>query len=278
MDLKMGQDLTRKTMPSVPLTRRIAGNRTVPGRLQLIARTEPARQMPTLRANRLLAAVPSPELQRIAMLSEHVEMRAGDVLYEAGCKPRHVYFPTTAIVSLVCETADGASGEVCAVGNDGVVGLELFTGGEAACNRAVVTSTGHGVRLEARHIQGDTGGTSLLMPVLLRYTLGLITQIAQIAVCNSHHSVEQRLCRRLLFSLDRLPTGELPMTHGQIADLLGVRRESVTLAAGTLQSAGVIQCSRKCIKVMDRVGLESRACECCPERMGAGVRGARKAA
>ncbi len=209
-------------------------------------------------------------------------MAVGEVLYEAGCKPHHVYFPTTAIVSLVCETADGASGEICAVGNDGVVGFELFTGGEAACNRAVVTSAGHGFRLEARHVKRDVGGTALLMPALLRYTQALITQIAQIAVCNRHHSVEQRLCRRLLFSLDRLPAGELLMTHGQIADMLGVRRESISMAAGVLQSAGVIQCFRRCIKIIDRAGLESRACECYREKSGrlvsAGLRGAREAA
>ncbi len=238
------------------------GNGTVPGHLQLIARSAPKPQLPPPRANHVLAAVSAAGLQRILAHFESVNMTVGKVLYEAGSKPRHIHFPTTAIVSLVCETADGSPSEICAVGNDGVVGIELFMSGETTCNRAVVTTAGHGYRLEARHLQCDLAGTAVLMPALLRYTQSLIAQIAQVAVCNRHHSVGQQLCRRLLFSLDHLPPGELRMSHGMIADLLGVRRESVTMAAGKLQSAGVIEYYRGRIKILDRPGLEARACEC----------------
>lgn len=271
-----------KAMAQIPAALHVTANGAIPGYLQLLARSAPTRQFPPPRANRVLAAVPSAGFHRIKVHLESVTMDVGDILFEAGCKPRYVYFPTTAIVSLVCETADGASGEICAVGNDGVVGFELFTGGEVTCNRAVVASAGGGFRLEARHLKCEFGGSALLMPALLGYTQALITQIAQIAVCNRHHSVEQRLCRRLLFSLDRLPAGELRMTHEQIAEILGVRRESVTVAAGKLQSAGVIRCFRGRIEVLDRPGLELRACECYGEKSGrlapVGMRVARAAA
>ena len=271
-----------KTMPQTPTAPQITANGAIPGHLQLIARSARTRQLPPPRANHVLAAVPSAGFHRIMVHLESVAMAVGDVLCDTGRKPRHVYFPTTAIVSLVCETADGASGEICAVGNDGVVGFELFTGGEAACNRAVVASAGDGFRLEARHLKCEFGDTALLMPALLGYTQALITQIARVAVCNRHHSVEQRLCRRLLFSLDRLPAGELLMTHEHLAEILGVRRESITMAVGKLQSAGVIRCFRGRIEVLDRPGLELRACECYREKSGrlapVGMRVARAAA
>lgn len=271
-----------KTMPHIPAAPQITANAAIPGHLQLIARSASTRQLPPPRANRVLAAVPAAAFHRINVHLESVTMAVGDVLCEAGRKARHVYFPTTAMVSLVCEAADGASGEICVVGNDGVVGFELFMGGEVTCNRAVVASAGDGYRLEARHLKCEFDNTALLMPALLGYTQALITQIAQIAVCNRHHSVEQRLCRRLLSSLDRLPAGELLMTHEQIAEILGVRRESVTMAVGKLQSAGVIRCFRGCIEVLDRPGLELRACECCRGKSGrlasVGIRVARAAA
>lgn len=220
------------------------------------------RQSPSSRANRVLASIKSTEFDRIATELASVNMSVGDVLYELGCKPRYIYFPTTAIVSLVCETADGASSEICAVGNDGVVGFELFTGGDTACNRAIVTNAGHGYRLEARHLNCEFGRMTLLISEVLRCTQALVMQIAQAALCNRHHSVEQRFCRRLLFSVDHLPTGEVLFTHEQIAHLLGVRRESVTVAARKLQSAGVIRYLRGRIQVLDRPALESRACDC----------------
>jgi hypothetical protein len=269
-------------MPQIPAVPQIPACGTVPGRLQLIARSAPTRQLPPPRANQVLAAVPLAGFQRILAQFESVNMAVGEVLYEAGREPRHLYFPTTAIVSLVCETADGASCEICAVGNDGVVGFELCTDGETTCNRAIVTSAGHAYRLEARHTKCEFGDTALLIPAMQRYTQVLVAQIAQIAVCYRHHSVEQQLCRRLLFSLDRLPTGELLMTHGLIADMLGVRRESISTAAGKLQSSGVIQCFRGHIKILDRPGLELRACECYRKKSGPlesiGLRVARAAA
>jgi CRP-like cAMP-binding protein len=269
-------------MTQIPAVPQIPARGAVPGRLQLIARSIPARLLPPPHANRVLAAVPLAGFQRILAHFESVNMAAGEVLYEAGREPRHLYFPTTAIVSLVCETADGASCEICAVGNDGVVGFELCAGSDTTWNRAIVTSAGHGYRLEARHIKREFGDTALLIAAMQRYTQSLIAQIAQIAVCYRHHSVEQQLCRRLLFSLDRQTTGELLMTHGLIADMLGVRRESISTAAGKLQSSGVIRCFRGHIKILDRPGLERRACECYRKKSGPmvsmGLRVARAAA
>lgn len=228
----------------------------------VFASSVPIRQLPPPRTNRILASIKSAEFDRIVTALVSVKMSAGEVLYEQGCKPQYVYFPTTAIVSLVFETPDGASSEICAVGNDGVVGFELFTGGDTTCNRAIVTNAGHGYRLEARHLNCEFGRMTLLISEMLRCTQTLVMQIARAAFCNRHHSVEQQLCRRLLFSVDHLPTGELLLTHEQIAHLLGVRRESVTAAAHKLQSAGAIRYLRGRIEVLDRPELESRACDC----------------
>ena len=241
---------------------RTLGRRAVPGALQLISGAGPKPSLPSLRANHVLAAVPSAALQLISTRFESATLLAGNVLWEEGCKPHHLYFPTNAIVSLVCEMADGSPTEICAVGNGGVVGFELLMGGETSCSRAIVTSAGHAYRLDARHVRCELGGTAVMMPALMRYIQSLITQIAKIASCNRHHSIEQQLCRRLLFSLDNLPANELVVTHGLLADMLGVRRESVSMAASKLQCAGVIECDRGRIKILDRQGLESRACEC----------------
>lgn len=250
------------SIPHMPQAKQFHVGGAASDSLQLIGRTVPMRQLPSPRANRVLASIPSVEFDRIVAEFDSVNLLAGEVLYELGRKPRYAYFPTTAIVSLMCEAADGASSEICAVGNDGVAGFELFTGGDTACSRAVVTSAGHAYRFEVRRLKCELGRTTLLISAVLRYTQALIAHIAQVALCNRRHSVEQQLCRRLLFSLDHLPAGELLLTHGQIADLLGVRRESITAAAGRLQSAGVIRYFRGRIQVLDRAGLESRACGC----------------
>jgi CRP-like cAMP-binding protein len=188
-------------------------------------------------------------------------------LYEPGEELSHVYFPTTAIVSLLYVMEDGASAEIAVVGNEGIVGIALFMGGGTVPNRAVVQSAGHAYRLkgwvlkrEFDRFGGRRHGT--LHPLLLRYTMALLTQMAQTAVCNRHHTVDQQLCRWLLLSLDRLPSNELHMTQELIANMLGVRREGVTEAAGRLQSAGLIHYSRGRITVLDRPGLEARVCEC----------------
>ena len=246
----------------IPRARSVRAHAAALDSPQVFAGSVPIRHSPPPRANRVLASIKSAEFDRIATELDSVNMSAGEVLYEQGCAPRYIYFPTTAIVSLVFETADGASSEICAVGNDGVVGFELFTGGDTACNRAIVTNAGEGYRLEARHLNCEFGRMSLLISEMLRCTQTLIMQFARAAFCNRHHSVEQQLCRRLLFSLDHLPTGELLLTHEQIARLLGVRRESVTAAAHKLQSAGVIRYLRGRIEVLDRPELESRACDC----------------
>jgi len=227
-----------------------------------IAPRAPSVELPSPRTNRVLSALPATEYHRIVANLEPVTMTAGDVLYESGCKLRHVCFPTTSVVSLLCDTADGRSTEICAVGNEGLLGFALFMGGETTCSRAVVLNGGHGYRLESPLLKREFGLSGSFMQVLLRYTQALITQMAQAAVCNRHHSVDQQLCRRLLLSLDRVPTNELAMTHEQVANLLGVRREGITEAAGKLQAAGLIQYFRGRIRILDRRGLEARACEC----------------
>lgn len=189
-------------------------------------------------------------------------MPLGDVLYESGEPLRHVYFPTTSIVSLLYVMEDGASAEIAIVGNEGILGISLFMGGETTPSRAVVQSAGHGYRLKANLLKREFGRAGPVMRLLLRYTQALITQMAQTAVCNRHHSVEQQLCRWLLLSLDRLSTFELTMTQELIANMLGVRREGVTEAAGNLQRAGIIRYSRGRITVLDRVRLEENVCEC----------------
>jgi CRP-like cAMP-binding protein len=212
--------------------------------------------------NRLLAALPEAEWQRWLPQLEMVEMPLGEVLYESGGTLSHVYFPITAIVSLLYVMENGASAEIAVVGNEGLVGVSLFMGGESTPSRAVVQSAGQGIRLEARSMKNEFNRAGPALHLLLRYTQALITQMAQTAVCNRHHSVDQQLCRWLLLSLDRLEGDELVMTQELIANMLGVRREGVTEAALKLQQAGLIRYARGHITVLDRAGLEKRTCEC----------------
>ncbi|CAG0953498.1 hypothetical protein MTYP_00324 [Methylophilaceae bacterium] len=212
--------------------------------------------------NHLLDALPASEYDRLGPNLEQVDMRLGEVLYESGGRLQHVYFPTTSIVSLLYVMEDGASAEIAVVGNEGILGVSLFMGGETTPSRAVVQSAGQGYRLKAHLLKDEFNRAGPLMRLLLRYTQALLTQMAQTAVCNRHHSIEQQLCRWLLLSLDRLPTNELLMTQELIANMLGVRREGVTEAAGKLQRAGLIDYSRGHITVLNRPGLESRVCEC----------------
>jgi CRP-like cAMP-binding protein len=191
-----------------------------------------------------------------------VEMPLGDVLYESGGTLSHVYFPTTAIVSLLYVMENGASAEIAVVGNEGLVGVSLFMGGESTPSRAVVQSAGQGICLEAQLMKNEFNRAGPALHLLLRYTQALITQMAQTAVCNRHHSVDQQLCRWLLLSLDRLEGDELVMTQELIANMLGVRREGVTEAALRLQQAGLIRYARGHITVLSRAGLEKRTCEC----------------
>ena len=222
--------------------------------------TAPARHSP--HQNHLLDALPASDYDRLASHLELIPMRLGDVLYESGDELRYVYFPTTSIVSLLYVMEDGASAEIAIVGNEGILGISLFMGGDTTPSRAVVQSAGHGFRLKAELLKDEFGRFGPTMHLLLRYTQALITQMAQTAVCNRHHSVDQQLCRWLLLSLDRLASSELSMTQELIANMLGVRREGVTEAAGNLQEAGLIHYSRGRISVLDRPGLEARSCEC----------------
>jgi len=212
--------------------------------------------------NHLLATLPKPDFERIAPHLELVEMPLGDVLYESGAQLQHVYFPTTSIVSLLYVMEDGASAEIAVVGKEGILGISLFMGGETTPSRAVVQSAGYGYRLKSQILKDEFNRAGAMMRLLLRYTQSLITQMAQTAVCNRHHSVEQQLCRWLLLSLDRLDTMELKMTQELIANMLGVRREGVTEAAGNLRRDGLIRYSRGQIVVLDRARLEQAACEC----------------
>lgn len=212
--------------------------------------------------NHILAAFPAAEYQRLLPYLELIEMPLGEVLYESGGQLQHVYFPTTSIVSLQFVLEDGASAEIAVVGNEGILGISLFMGGNTTPSRAVVRSAGHGYRLQAQLLQQEFNRAGPVMRLLLRYTQALITQMTQTAVCNRHHSVEQQLCRALLLSLDRLSSDSLVMTQELIAGMLGVRREGVTEAAGNLQRAGFIRYSRGRIDVLDRPGLEITVCEC----------------
>ena len=214
------------------------------------------------RQNHLIAALPTEEWKRLSVHMELVYMPLGDVLYESGTQLRHVYFPTTSIVSLLYVMADGRSAEIAVVGNEGIIGVALFMGGETMPNRAVVQSAGYAYRLQGQVLKQEFNRAVELQHLLLRYTQALLTQMAQTAVCNRHHSVDQQLCRWLLLSLDRLASNELSMTQELIANMLGVRREGVTEAAGKLQNAGLIQYSRGRIVVLDRLRLEAEACEC----------------
>ena len=217
---------------------------------------------PDQSANSLLASLAAPEWLRIAPLLEPVDLPLGKVLNESGCKMSHVYFPINAIVSLLYVLESGASAEIAVVGNEGVVGIALFMGGETTPSRAVVQSAGKGYRLRAADIKEEFSRSGPVLRLLLRYTQALITQMAQTAVCNRHHSLDQQLCRWLLLSLDRLSGNELVMTQELIANMLGVRREGVTEAALKLQKLGMIQYARGRITVLDRAGLEGRTCEC----------------
>jgi CRP-like cAMP-binding protein len=214
------------------------------------------------RQNQLLAVLPDLDWIRWQSLLEPVDLKLGQVLCESGNNAEFAYFPTTAIVSLVYTTRDGASAEVAVVGNDGVVGISLFMGGNATPTRAVVQSAGHGYRLRAQIVKNEFNRAGPVLNILLRYTQALITQVTQTAVCNRHHTIDQQLCRRLLLGLDRSADGELVMTQEQAANLLGVRREGVTAAALKLQQNGVIRYSRGHISVLDRARLEQRTCEC----------------
>lgn len=216
---------------------------------------------PDPKKNQLLAALPEVEWQRWLPQLECVEMSLGQVLYESGSTLSHVYFPTTSIVSLLYVMENGSSAEIAVVGYEGIVGISLFMGGESTPSRAVVQSAGHGFRLKAQGIKEEFKRTPVLH-LLLRYTQALITQMAQTAVCNRHHSLDQQLCRWLLLSLDRLQGNELVMTQELIANMLGVRREGVTEGALSLQKAGLISYSRGRILVLNRPGLEKRTCEC----------------
>jgi CRP-like cAMP-binding protein len=217
---------------------------------------------PDPKENHLLAALPDVEWQRWQPQLERVEMPLGQVLYESGGTLSHVYFPTTAIVSLLYVMESGASAEIAVVGNEGIVGISLFMGGDSTSSRAVVQSAGLGLRLKAQIMKDDFNRAGPVLHLLLRYTQALITQMAQTAVCNRHHSLDQQLCRWLLLSLDRLQGNELVMTQELIANMLGVRREGVTEGALKLQNAGLIRYARGHISVLDRDGLERRTCEC----------------
>jgi CRP-like cAMP-binding protein len=214
------------------------------------------------RQNHILAALPAADYERLLPHLELVPLKLGAALYESGSAQGYVYFPTDSIVSLLYVMEDGSSAEIAVVGHEGVVGIALFMGGETTPSRAVVQSAGGAYRLRARMIKAEFGLGGEVQHLLLRYTQALITQMAQTAVCNRHHAVEQQLCRWLLLSLDRLPTNELTMTQELIANMLGVRREGVTEAAGKLQAEGLINYSRGRITVLDRPGLEARVCEC----------------
>jgi CRP-like cAMP-binding protein len=212
--------------------------------------------------NQLLAAMPAAEFERLSPHLELVEMSLGEPLYESGARLDHVYFPTTCIVSLLYVLENGASAEIAVVGNEGILGISLFMGGETTPSRAVVQSAGFGYRLRAPLLKKEFNRAGPVLRLLLRYTQALITQMTQTAVCNRHHSIEQQLCRWLLLSIDRLSSNTLTMTQELIANMLGVRREGVTVAARNLQRAGLIRYSRGRIDVLDRPGLEKAVCEC----------------
>jgi CRP-like cAMP-binding protein len=212
--------------------------------------------------NHLLAALPKSEFEHLAARLELVHLPLGDMLYEPNMQLRHAYFPTTSIVSLHYVTESGASAEAAGVGNEGVVGVSLFMGGNTTPSSAVVQTAGYAYRLERSVLQAEFNRGGFMQRLLLRYTQALMTQIMQTAVCNRHHSIEQQLCRWLLLTLDRIPAQELVMTQELIASMLGVRREGITEAAGKLQQAGFIRYRRGHIAVLDRTGLETRTCEC----------------
>jgi CRP-like cAMP-binding protein len=212
--------------------------------------------------NRLLAALPREEYERILPHLCHVSFKLGEVVYESGGQMEHIYFPTTAIISLLYTMENGASAEMGMAGNEGLVGVALFMGGNTMPNRAVVQSAGGAVRMKAQVLRDEFARGGAFQRLLLRYTQALLTQMSQTAVCNRLHAIEQQLCRWLLLSRDRLGSDELVMTQELIANMLGVRREGVTAAAGRLQDGGLISYVRGRIQILDRPGLEAAVCEC----------------
>ena len=214
------------------------------------------------RTNLLLSVLPEDEYNLLLPHLELVTLPLGKSLSESGGHMNCVFFPTTAIVSLLHVMDNGSSGEIAVVGNDGIVGISVFMGGESTLNRAVVQSAGQAFRLNGSTLRMEFNRSTVLQHLLLRYTMALLAQMAQTAACNRHHSVDQQLCRWLLLSLDRLPSNELVMTQELIANMLGVRREGVTVAAGKLHKVGLINYSRGHITILDRPGLEARVCEC----------------
>jgi len=222
--------------------------------------TQPVPHTP--RQNHLLAALPADSFARLAVNLELIAMPLGAALCESGGQLQHVYFPTTAIVSLHYVMEDGSSAEIAGIGNEGVLGVSLFMGGNTTPSQATVQTGGHGYRLKTKQMMEEFDLAGPMMRLMLRYTQALMTQMSQTAVCNRHHSVEQQLCRWLLLTLDRLPSNELTMTQELIASMLGVRREGITEIAGKLQREGLISYRRGHITVLDRAGLESHTCEC----------------
>ena len=212
--------------------------------------------------NHLLAALPADALARLSEHLELVPMRLGDMLYDPGVQLQHAYFPTTCIVSLHYVMESGASAEAAGVGNEGMLGISLFMGGNTTTSSAVVQTAGHAYRIKRQVLKQEFDQAGLLQRLLLRYTQALMTQMSQTAVCNRHHSIEQQLCRWLLLTLDRSPGNELIMTQELVASILGVRREGITEAAGKLQHAGLISYRRGHISVLNRAGLEHNTCEC----------------
>ena len=212
--------------------------------------------------NHLLAALPTAEFERLSARLELVPMRLGDAIYEPGRQLEHAYFPVTSIVSLLYVTRSGASSEIAGVGPEGIVGMPLFMGGNTTPSSAVVRTAGHAFRLERRLLAAEFIRAGAVQVLLLRYTQALITQMCQTAACNRHHTVEQQLSRWLLWTVDRVPSQDMSITQDLVASLLGVRRESITEAAGRLQHGGFIKYRRGHIDVLDRIGLQSRACEC----------------
>jgi len=225
-------------------------------------RTPLSQSFHVLSQNDLLAALPAEDSERLHHHLELVPLPLGEVIYESGAKLGHIYFPTTAIISLLYVTEDGASAEISIVGNEGVIGVAVFMGGDTMPNMAVVQSGGFAYRLKTQLLQQEFNRSLPMRHLLLRYTQALLTQMAQTAVCNRHHSIEQQLCRWLLLSFDRLPSNELIMTQELISNMLGVRREGITDAARKLQSAGLIEYQRGHITLLDRQGLEDNVCEC----------------
>jgi CRP-like cAMP-binding protein len=214
------------------------------------------------RQNHLLAAIPEEEFKRISPMLEHVHLPLGEILSEAGSRTQFVYFPTTAIISLLNILDDGATAEIAVVGREGIVGIAIFMGGASMLSRALVQSEGSAYRIHSDLLKLEFNRNPAMQHLFMRYIMALLAQMAQTAICNRHHSIDQQLCRWLLLSMDRLSGNVLNMTQELIADMLGVRREGVTEAAGKLQESGLISYSRGCLTVLDRPGLEARVCEC----------------